>query len=168
MSKDTEINMNEEHPNHPGLTRAEVAQAERRAADRVAKARKEAALEKIADQAEIDIRAALGETERSLREVENLSPTNREMVSVTLSLPPQMPDIRIDGVVYRDRGTFQVPRAKAVEMLKIQYEGWRHESIRKGDDSYAFYAQMNQAARPATVVNLRSGLVSGNVPRGTH
>jgi len=156
-----------EHPDYPGLTYAEVEQAKKKARKTIEAEQKREALDKITEQEENAIREALGKTQRAMHEIENLSPTNREMVEITLALPPQMPDIRIDGVIYKDRGTFKVTRAKACEMLKIQYEGWYHESQRRGDDRYAFYAQQRQAAAGGTVVNTRTGIMT-NAPRGTH
>lgn len=168
MSKEPEKNMNEDHPDYPGLTRAEVEQAKARAKKKVEAARKEDALDRIADQEEINLREAMGQTERTMRELENLSPVNREMVEIELNLAPQMADIRIDGVIYRNRGKYTVTRAKAMDMLRMQFEGWRHEAQRKGDDSYAFYSQMHQQNRPPVVINTRLGIMSGAAPKGTH
>lgn len=162
-----EPNQADEHPDYPGLTYAEVAKAKEKARKTIEAEQKRQALDKITEQEEAAIRAHLGQTERAMHEIETLSPTNREMVEITLALPPQMPDIRIDGVIFKDRGTYKVTRAKAADMLKIQYEGWYHESQRKGDDRYAFYAQMNQANRGGAVINTRSGILT-NAPRGTH
>ena len=136
MSK--EIDMNEDHPDYPGLTRAEVAAEKEKARKSVEKDIKAKRLAAIREQEEISLRSELGETERNQRETDTLTPTNREMVDINLNLAPQMADIRIDGVVYRNRGTYTVTRAKAADMQRIQWEGWHHESIRKGDDSYAF------------------------------
>ena len=162
-----EPNANDEHPDYPGLTYAEVAKAKEKARKKIEAEQRAQALDKITEQEENAIRLHLGQTEKALHEMENLSPTNREMVEITLALPPQMPDIRIDGVIFKDRGTYKVTRAKACEMLKIQYEGWYHESQRKGDDRYAFYAQMHQSNRGGAVINTRTGILS-NAPRGTH
>lgn len=168
MSKEPEVNGNEEHPEHPGLTRAEVAQAKERAKAKLIKEQKASALDRIADQEEINLREAMGQTERTMCELENLSPVNREMVEIELNLAPQMADIRIDGVIYRNRGKYTVTRAKAMDMLRMQFEGWRHEAQRKGDDSYAFYSQMHQQNRPPVVINTRLGITSGAAPKGTH
>lgn len=157
------------HPDYGGvLTWGDVRRAQKKAQEAVNKAQKQELLDRIEETHERNLLDAMGETERFRKETQNLTPVNREMVELTLALPPQMPDIRIDGQVYRDRGTFKVTRAKATEMQRIQFEGWRHESVRKGDDSYAFYAQMNQQNRSPVVVNMRSGIMSGAMPRGTH
>lgn len=168
MTDEIKINASEEHPDYPGLTRGEVDSAKKRASEKVAKARKADALDRIADQEEQNLRSALGETERTMREMENLSPENREMVSIQLNLAPQMADIRIDGALYRNRGTYTVTRAKAQDMLRMQFEGWRHEAIRKGDDAYAFYAQMHQSQKSPVVINTRLGIIQGSQPKGTH
>jgi hypothetical protein len=168
MTDENKTDMNAEHPEYPGLTRAEVDAAKKRAAEKVAKARKSDALDRIADQEEENLRLALGETERTMREMENLSPGNREMVEISLNLAPQMADIRIDGQIFRNRGTYKVTRAKAMDMLRMQFEGWRHEAIRKGDDSYAFYAQMHQSQKSPVVINTRLGIIQGAQPKGTH
>lgn len=156
------------HPDYDGLTWGDVRAAQKRASDKVRKAQKAEALSRIEEQHERTILDSMGQTERVKRETENLAPVDRELVSITLALAPQMKEIRIDGVIYHDRLTHTVTRAKAAEMMKIQYEGWRHEAQRKGDDSWAFYAQMNQSQRAPVVINTRKGLISGAAPRGTH
>lgn len=158
----------DQHPDYEGLTWGDVRAAQRRASDKIAKAQKAEALSRIEEQHERTLLDSMGQTERVRRETENLSPVDRELVSITLALAPQMKEIRIDGVIYHDRLTHTVTRAKAAEMMKIQYEGWRHEAQRKGDDNWAFYAQMNQSQRAPVVINTRKGLISGAAPRGTH
>lgn len=114
--KEPDVNMNEEHPDYPGsgLTRKQVADAKERAAKKVAAEQRQRALDRIAEQEEINLRQALGETEAKQRELENLMPSESEMVTVTLSLPPQMLDIRLDGVIYKNRETTKpIPVAKA-------------------------------------------------------
>lgn len=158
----------DQHPDYDGLTWSDVRAAQKRADDKVRKAQKVEMLSRIEEQHERNLLDSMGQTERVKKETENLGPVDRELVNITLALPPQMPEIRIDGVIYHDRITHTVTRAKAAEMLKIQYEGWRHEAQRKGDDSWAFYAQMNQSQRAPLVINTRKGLISGAAPRGTH
>lgn len=167
----------EEHPDYPGLTKGEVRQAKERASAKIAKERKQEALDRIAEQEETNIRNAAGETKRTLRELENLSADNREMVQITLSLPLHMNAIRIDGQIFVDRGTFTVTRAKACEMMRIQFEGWKAESMRKGDDSYSFYAQMARdknsiqvapGIKSSAVINGSGMVTAGVAPQGTH
>lgn len=172
MSDEPEIKRepkdSDQHPDYDGLTWGDVHAAQKRADDKVRKAQKAEMLSRIEEQHERTLLDSMGQTERVKKETENLGPVDRELVNITLALPPQMPEIRIDGVIYHDRITHTVTRAKASEMLKIQYEGWRHEAQRKGDDSWAFYAQMNQSQRAPLVINTRKGLISGAAPRGTH
>jgi hypothetical protein len=164
----------EPHPEFPGLTWGDVRKARNKAAvTREAEKRAEA-LKRIEEQELEALRAADGESERNRREMENLDPVNRELVDITLNLSPQMcPDsrdptvgMRIDGVVYRNRHTYTVTRAKAAEMLRIQHLGWEQESERMGQDKNAFYASRAMAGNNI-VVNTRSG-ITGRVPRGTH
>lgn len=166
-TKSVEPNDKDQHPDYPGLTWGEVRAAQRRAEDKMAKRAKAEMLARIEEQHEKQVAPETAD-QWLVRVTENLPPSLRQMCSITLSLPPQMPDIRIDGRVFPDRGTYNVPLAVAREMMKIQYDGWASESVRKGDDKYAFYAQQRMANAPKLVINTAGSILSGTAPRGTH
>jgi hypothetical protein len=149
---------NEDHPDFPGLTYGDVRKAREKAEVSRLAEKKTAALLKIEEQHLQELRAADGETDRNRALMDSLTPVERELVDITLNLAPQMDAIRINGTIYHDRGTFTVPRAVAREMKRIEFEGWRHESVRLGEDTYAFYSKQN---RNLDVVNTRASLLGG-------
>lgn len=148
---------NEPHPTHPGLTKGDVRKAQARAAAKVEAARKKAALERIEHDEEEKLRAAMGETNRTEHITANLRPDDKEIVEITLNLPPHMLDVRLDGVIYQNGKTIRCIRAIAKELLYVQSKGWEHESARMGEDRFAFYAQQAMRRKGMTVINGLTG-----------
>ena len=145
------------HPDYPGLTYGDVDKAQKKAKEKAEAARRQSAMD----------RAVADELARLERE-EGLNVEGGNMVRLRLNLCPTMKELRIDGRLYQHGREYTVPEAKARDMLYMQYKGWEQESARKGDDKYAFYAQMQQQQAAPLVVNRAGALIGGRMPQGTH
>lgn len=56
-----------------------------------------------------------------------------EIVSVTVELPPQAGDIRIDGRVFQHNGKYNVTAAQAESLNDIMYRAWSHYREVRGE-----------------------------------
>ena len=142
---------NEPDPNYPELTRAEVAEQKKIALQRAIERRQDAALAKV-----------LADEEARLKKEEGLA--DEPMVQVTLRLPLDMTEIRLDGTRYVNGHTYTVTEKVARDLLYAQDKGWRNESARVGEDAFSYYARAAQEKRQSVQpinVNLSTGLISG-------
>lgn len=147
MSDETETNSEpldkDPHPDHAPLTWGDVRKAQ-------AKARREIALKKIEDaeyeRAEAEERLANPPPPPSNRLTENLSESDKELVTIVLNLPPTMKELRIDNVIFQNGvETKPIPMAVARDLIYMQNKGWEvEEVITHGKDRYAFYQQMKR------------------------
>lgn len=125
-----EIDASEPHPDYPGLTYGQVAEARANARKQLDKARVKAAMS----------RAENAEIERLERE-EGLVATGvlGEMVQIKLDLAINTPWLAIDGKRFYHAHTYTVPRAVANDLLYMQWKTHVNEAIRLGEDRMSFY-----------------------------
>jgi hypothetical protein len=153
-------NDTEAHPDYPGLTRADVREAQKKALLKAEKARKEAAMARV----------ELEETKRlQMEEGITAGGPGSEFVEIDLQMPivaygKHDTDawIQIDGKRFR-RGRHTVRRSQAHDLLYIASRMAMNESARLGEDRFAFYQQVRQ-----TVINNVGARVTGviNAPVG--
>lgn len=105
------------------LSDEEKAEARKRAADHVAKSRKEKAIDAYFD-------AAVREEEREYEPHEQLE-------DFFVDLPPYAPFIKINNVMYFHGLVYEVPYSKARSMADIAWRAWNHErEFKEGKSSY--------------------------------
>lgn len=134
------------HPGYDGLTYSDVEKAKARARKAAEEVRRQKTFEKI-------------EKEEFARLEKEEGISSEPMVEITLNLSPDMRAIVLDGRSYFHRGTYSVRQSVAADLLYTQFLGWRNESVRKGEDNYAFYAQRANAVKEPTKINGRTGAV---------